>query len=65
MRRTRLKPTATLTIDPKPQDDGAPANRSTRVLTTLALALVAVAAAYVFYEPPSRLVLGFATAFIN
>jgi hypothetical protein len=65
MRRTRLKPTAVLTIDPKPYRQAAPADGSRRSLAIGLLVLLNVTAIYVVYGPPTRLALGIVTAFLD
>lgn len=65
MRRTRLKPTAILTIDPKPNRQAAPADGSRRSVAIGLLVLLIVAAIYVVYGPPTHLALGIVTPFLD
>jgi hypothetical protein len=65
MRRTRLKPTAVLTIDPKPYRQTAPADGSLRSVAISLLGLLIIAVVYVLYDPSTRLSLGIVAAFLD
>jgi hypothetical protein len=65
MRRTRLKPTAVLTIDPKPFQEPAREGRVRRHLALGVLFAIAAAAASVIYEQPKQLAFGVVTAVLD
>ena len=65
MRRTRLKPTAILMIDPKPMEQQQNAARVGRYVVAALFLLGAAAAAYTYYQPPTHLALGIVTALVD